>query len=347
MPSTHLITGATGLIGAALLLHLAQHTDDEFVCLVRPPADRLPSILGRAGEAYGVRPETVASALARTRVLETDLTAALPSLNVSRPEIWHCAALLHFRPALWRPTFRTNVQGTRRLLELARRLDASAFNYFSTAYVAGTTTGTIKEAPASPSTARTPYELSKIAAERLLTNAPDIPVRILRPSVVVGHSTTLAYPGTPSGAYTIQQLLAAHYRVVPPPTTHPRIQALPLEPFNIVPIDHVVAEAHELSTAGETGIFHLTNPTPPTTDALLTALLANCGVPPASYTHTPDPVLRMTLGVYGPFLNNPQHFARTRPGVPWMPDQGTLRAMFRPWADRSVGGSPRPPDEPA
>jgi len=332
MPSTHLVTGATGLIGAALVLHLAQHTDDEFVCLVRPPADRLPSVLGRAGEAYGVRPGTVSSALRRTRVLETDLTSPLPAPHAPRAQIWHCAALLHFRRALWRPTFRTNVQGTRRLLELARRLNADAFTYFSTAYVAGTTTGTIKEAAASPSAARTPYELSKIAAERLLMDVHDIPVRVLRPSVVVGHSETLGYPGTPSGAYTIQQLLAAYYRVVPSPTTHPRIQALPLEPFNIVPIDHVVGEAHELSVAGETGIFHLTNPTPPTTDALLTALLANCGAPPPTYTHTPDPVLRLALGVYGPFLNNPQHFARTRPGTAWTPDQGTLRAMFRPFS---------------
>ncbi|MET8980898.1 SDR family oxidoreductase [Streptomyces sp. NPDC004539] len=334
MPTTHLITGATGLIGAALVLHLAEHTDDEFVCLVRPPVGRLPDMLRRSAEAYGTRPEVLDSALRRTRTLEADLTArTLPPLRVPRPHVWHCAAALHFRRAHWRPVFHTNVRGTRRVLELARRLDSPAFTYFSTAYVAGTTTGTIKETPATPSTARTPYELSKIAAERLLLNAPDIPVHILRPSVVVGHSETLAYPGTPSGAYTIQQLLAAHYRALPPPTTHPRIQALPLEPFNIVPIDHVVREAHELTIRAEPGgIHHLTNPTPPTTDALLCALLANCRAPSPTYTHTPDPVLRMTLGVYAPYLNNPQHFTRTHPGTPWLPDQETLRAMFRPFA---------------
>ncbi|WP_416970204.1 SDR family oxidoreductase [Streptomyces sp. 4F14] len=332
MPKTHFLTGSTGLIGAALLLHLAQHTDDEFVCLVRAPGSRLHETLRRSASAYGVRPGGLAEALRRTRTVEGDLTT--PLRLPLHTEFWHSAAVLHFRASTWRSTFRTNVQGTRRMLELARAVNAEGFNYLSTAYVAGTATGDIAETPADPATARTPYELSKIAAERILLEAADIPVRILRPSVVVGHSATLAYPGTPSGAYKIQQLLAAHYRAIPP-TTSPRIQALPHEPFNIIPIDHVVGEAHALSTQATTGIHHLTNPTPPSTGALLTALLTNCGAPPPTYTtaQAADPLLRLSLGVYTPFLNNPQHFTRTHhPGTPWTPTAETLRAMFRPFA---------------
>ncbi|GAQ55190.1 SDR family oxidoreductase [Streptomyces acidiscabies] len=333
MSKTHVITGSTGLIGAALLLRLAEHTDDEFVCLVRAPGSRLHETLRRAASAYGVEPRLLAGALRRTRIVEGDLTTPFP-LGRARVEVWHSAAVLHFRRSTWRTTFRTNVQGTRRLLELARAADAEGFNYLSTAYVAGTATGAIGEVPASPSAARTPYELSKIAAERVVSEVRDMPVRVLRPSVVVGHSGTLAYPGTPSGAYKIQQLLAAYYRAVAP-TVRPCVRALPDEPFNIVPVDHVVAEAHELSTQGATGIHHLTNPTPPSTGALLTALFANCQAQPPTYTPVDmDPLLDLALGVYVPFLNNPQHFTRTHPGTPWTPDHETLRAMFRPFAVR-------------
>ncbi|QNP71512.1 SDR family oxidoreductase [Streptomyces roseirectus] len=331
MHTTHVLTGATGLIGAALLLHLAEHTDDEFVCLVRPPGDRLDATLSHAATAYAVSPAVLASALRRTRIVETDLTTAgeLPLRRTGRIEIWHCAAVLNFRRAAWRSTITTNVRGTRRMLALARALDADAFTYLSTAYVAGRTTGPIKEEPASPHHARTPYELSKIAAERLVLDADDLVVRVLRPSVVVGHSETLAYPGTPSGAYKIQQLLAAYFRALPP-TGHPRLTALPDEPFNLIPINHVVREAHALSLSHATGIHHLTNPAPPTTGDLLTALLANCGSPPPLYTPHPDPLLHLALGVYVPFLNNPQRFLRSRTDIatPWTPDQGVLRAMF-------------------
>ncbi|MFM9611487.1 SDR family oxidoreductase [Streptomyces niveiscabiei] len=332
MSTTHLITGSTGLIGAALLLRLAEHTDDEFVCLVRAPGARLHDTLRRAASAYAVQPGVLAGALRRTRIVEGDLATPFPLRTAARVEVWHSAAVLHFRRSTWRTTFRTNVHGTRRMLELARAVDAVGFNYLSTAYVAGTATGAIGEVPASPSTARTPYELSKIAAERMLLEVRDMPVRVLRPSVVVGHSETLAYPGTPSGAYKIQQLIAAYYRAVPP-TVRPGVRALPDEPFDIVPVDHVVAEAHELSDLGTTGIHHLTNPTPPPTGALLTALFTNCQAPPPTYT-SGDPLLNMALAPYLPYLNNPQHFTRTRPGTPWTPDHETLRAMFRPFVVR-------------
>ena len=233
------------------------------------------------------------------------------------------------------------------MLALARRLDAEAFNYLSTAYVAGWTEGLIREEPVALPAARNPYELSKIAAERMLSAASDMTVRILRPSVVVGHSHTLRYPGTPSGAYRIQQLIAAYHRTRPHGTPT-RIRALAHQPFNLVPIDQVVRQAYALSRLGPAadGVFHLTNPTPPTTGDLLRALTANCHAPEPEFTTdattlTPaDLRLDMALGVYRPFLNNPQDFSRDRidaalttpDAFTWTLDQATLQALFRPFA---------------
>ena len=36
MTSTHLVTGATGFVGSALVLELLRCTEDRVVCIVRP-----------------------------------------------------------------------------------------------------------------------------------------------------------------------------------------------------------------------------------------------------------------------------------------------------------------------
>lgn len=383
MPTTHVITGATGLIGAALVLALAEQraepdgdTADTFVCLVRPgrqpPTDRLHQVLRHAATAYATPPTALAAALRRSHAVPADLTTDLSRTVLPMPgrsgqvEYWHNAARMLFHEHGRRPSFATNVAGTRRVLDLARRSGATVFNYVSTAYVAGHAQGTVREEAVVVPLPRNPYERSKIAAERLARAAAasgDFAVRLLRPGVVVGDSATLRYPGASNGAYTLQQLIAAYYRGQ---STHPRsaeprrIRAHADEPFNLVPIDHVVRQAVALSDRGDTatGVFHLTNPTPPTTGDLLRALVANAGGPEPLLVPTEVPTdaladeeftwrdrqLEAALGVYVPYLNNPQHFDRTRVEAAldgaaefaWSPDHATLRALFRPYA------TPRP-----
>ncbi|MDN3020983.1 SDR family oxidoreductase [Streptomyces sp. S.PB5] len=364
MSTTHVITGATGLIGAALVLTIAEHSDDEMICLVRPgsqaPETRLHQVLERAAAAYDTPRDVLDSTLRRTRAVPADLGEDLHRSRLSFPartgrvEYWHGAARMLFRERDRRVSFATNVAGTRRVLDLARRTGADAFTYISTAYVAGRAEGVVREEPIAVPQARTPYERSKISAERLVAAAGDFPVRILRPSVVVGHSSTLRYPGTSSGAYTIQQLIAAYHRGridrgEPFPPRRMLVRAD--QPFNLVPVDHVVRQAHALSTRATAalGIFHLTNPTPPTTGDVVRAQVANTGALAPHFVTDPDELtwedrqLAAAIGVYQPFLNNPQHFDRgrtdaalpTRPGsFDWSPDTDTLRALFRPFAGR-------------
>ncbi|KPI15369.1 Male sterility domain-containing protein [Actinobacteria bacterium OK074] len=370
MPTTHVITGATGLIGSALVLTIAAHSDDDMICLVRPsttdPTARLSRMLERAAAAYDTPRHILESALRRTHAVPADLGTDLTDLRLPLParphriEYWHSAARMLFRERDRRESYAANVAGTRRMLELARRTRADSFTYFSTAYVAGRAEGLIREEPVAVPQPRTPYERSKISAERLVLTCRDFTTRILRPSVVVGHSTTLRYPGTPSGAYTIQQLIAAYHRARSSPEREPRPNRLCLDtgqPFNLVPIDHVTRQAHAISARGTStpGIFHLTNPTPPTTGDLVRALITNTGAPPPQFVPDPDELnwedrqLEAALGVYRPFLNNPQHFDRTRtdtalsalppsPGgttpdaFAWSPDETTMRALFQPFA---------------
>ncbi|MFI1524026.1 SDR family oxidoreductase [Kitasatospora cineracea] len=364
MTRTHVITGATGLVGAALLLEIA-HRDDtaRLLCPLRETGlqgvERLHRMIRTSAAAYVIRPESVEGILRRTEALPGfDFSRDLPPVPGPAPHgpvhFWHSAARMVFREDQRRAQFAANTAGGRRALDLARALDADAFTMISTAYVAGTTEGVVREEPITMANSRNPYERSKISAERLLLNtAQDLDVRVLRPSIITGHSTSLHYPGTPTGAFATQGVIAAFHRALPAQrrTEQRQVVALPDEPINLVPIDHVVREAVDIALhSNSTGIHHLTNPAPPTVRTLLDACFANAAGAPPRYVDSPaaldryDRMLHDMLTLLRPYLITRQHFERSRTDravraparSAWTPSPATLRAMLAPFADRPV-----------
>ncbi len=196
----HLATGPTGSTGGALALELLAETDDELVCLVRaagqPEAERrLQHGLRLAAKAYD-RADLSDAIEARCHAVVGDITTAACGVDPASigpvDEVWHSAASLKYLERHAAEIRRSNVDGTRHTLELAGRLGAPIFNYISTAYVAGGRTGEIREELAAASTpTNNYYERSKIEAEQLVVAAP-LRHRILRPSIVIGHSRTYA-----------------------------------------------------------------------------------------------------------------------------------------------------------
>ncbi|MDF2265148.1 SDR family oxidoreductase [Streptomyces coacervatus] len=334
MPTTtHVVTGATGFLAAALVLELAATTDAEILCLVRPgrtrPEHRLHQALTEAATAFDHPPPLLQTALRHARPIPADLTVdgcgtdPVRLRRAGRLEFWHSAALLAHGDPYRRRIFATNTAGTRRLLELARRADADVFNHISTAYVAGRATGLVPETPVHEPSPRNHYEASKIAAERAVLRADAFPTRILRPSVVIGHSRTHACPIHYTGAYGIQQRIAAHARLRahgPSRRLGPiRLRAAENVPFNLVPVDHVVRQAVEISLRGPAhGVFHLTNPNPPTAGAMLRTMFGELRLPEPQLTTEPtdlsaaDRRLDDLLAFYTPYLLTHPHFDRTR-----------------------------------
>jgi nucleoside-diphosphate-sugar epimerase len=143
------------------------------------------------------------------------------------------------------------VDGTRRMLDFARsctRLER--FSYVSTAYVAGEPGGLFREDElAVGQEFRNPYERSKFEAELALrSEGADLPLQILRPSIVVGDSTT----GRTTSFNVLYGPLKAFARGA--------IPAIPAErdaPVDIVPVDYVADRVHQLATRGPNGTFHL------------------------------------------------------------------------------------------
>jgi nucleoside-diphosphate-sugar epimerase len=276
----HLVSGATGFLGAALVLELLDRTDAEVACLTRPSHDperarkRLSDALERAFALYG-RADLLPAIAERCHSVPFDLREEGEGMAARLPggigEVWHSAASLRFKQKQREKILEQNVEGTRRMLELATGAGAAAFNYVSTAYVAGSRSGLIAEEPADdPGVAHNAYEESKIRAEMLVDEWAGLRTRIMRPSIVIGHSQTFAAISN-TGLYGfilgVQRAreevegrklggFLAHRQV--------RLRGDGEAPINVIPVDVVARNAVGIARSpSDAGVFHLVNAMPP------------------------------------------------------------------------------------
>ncbi|MEU9853264.1 SDR family oxidoreductase [Streptomyces sp. NPDC047974] len=287
MTAHHLVTGATGFVGGALVLELLRRTDAEITCVVRerpgrPARQRLDAALTAAAEAYGEQ-DLIPLFADRCRAVAGDVTeercgvdtAGLPDVD----EVWHAAASLDFEERRKDEILRDNLDGTRHVVALAEALKAPRFNYVSTAYVAGERTGWIPARPVpAGTTSNNAYEHSKIQAEAVVLAGGFERTRILRPSIVIGHSRTLAATSFTGMYGFVNGLSAARAEVrrhlgdmlVFRPL---RIRAAADARINFIPVDRVVAAAVGVSLAdGDSDVYHLANSRQPTVGESLSVL---------------------------------------------------------------------------
>jgi nucleoside-diphosphate-sugar epimerase len=201
---TVLVTGGSGFLGGYLLNRLV----GERYGLVRGDVRRLPP---------GVRP------------VQGDLLAGPLDLPDARIVV-HCAAAVGFQQPLEQARA-INVEGTRRVLAAAAAMPSlERFVHVSTAYVAGTHAGVFGEDDLEVGQAfRNTYEQTKFEAE-LIVRDSGLPHRIVRPSIVVGESTT----GWTSSFNVLYPPLQALSRGL--------VKRIPADPeaiVDVVPVDHV------------------------------------------------------------------------------------------------------------
>lgn len=271
-----LLTGVTGLVGGAIALELLRETDAEISCLARPRGDsaqdRVIGALRKSAELYNI--EFDADMQARTNALQGDITEPLVGVDPDElgqvDEVWHVAASLAFEDKRAEEISLHNVAGTENVVNLAQKTGASVLNYISTAYVAGASRGTIHESSVTDQTEpNNHYERSKIQAERITEHSGLDVVRIFRPSIVIGHSSTYGAL-TFSGLYGfVRGLQRARNQVRASLGDLLKYRPLRLladgdTPVNFIPVDHVARCAVAISqTSDHTEIYHLANRTPP------------------------------------------------------------------------------------
>lgn len=255
-----LITGTTGFVGMEVLARYLERSEQEVIAPVRAvddraAADRIRGVLhGLFGEQrYAERVEAVAA----------DLTA--PGLGLSRhcleriaervDHIIHSAASVSFSLPLDEAQ-EINVEGTRRLLELAALArdhgGLERYCHVSTAYVSGTHTGRFREDELDVGQRfRNTYEQSKFEAEQVVRAHLELPAMIVRPSIVVGDRRS----GWTAAFNVLYWPLRAFARGL-----YPAVPAIPSAPVDVVSIDYVADAIYDLATGpggiGET--YHLT-----------------------------------------------------------------------------------------
>ena len=284
------LTGVPGFLGTRLLRSLAdQFPEASFGLLVQPKfepdAQRVLDDLGLSGQAtlfpgditepdlgLGDRYDEVTDQLTMAVHL-----AAVYDLSIPRDVGW-----------------RINVEGTRHVLDLLSQCpNLERFGYVSTAYVSGKRTGTIYEDELVHDAGfKNFYEETKYHAEVLVQDRmDDIPTMIFRPAIVVGDSETGEtdkFDGPYFVLHALQQL--------PRYTLMTRIGS-GTEPVNLVPVDFAIAAMTTLFSddANLDTVFHLTDPQPLTTQAIL-ELFSNLLDKKVAYVPVPPSVARTLMG---------------------------------------------------
>lgn len=294
------ITGSTGFVGSAILLEILKKTDQDIYCLVRPKKnvsgeDRLFPLLKELIVAYDL-PETLQFKIQnQCKVIEGDLTDSsfINEVLKHKPQItqfWHVAASLNYEERFRDEIFEINVQGTRHALDLAAELGATHFNHFSTAYVAGTSTGVIKEEAIIEVKSNNVYEISKIEAENIVRNDQRFQVRIFRPSIVIGHSKTnhaFNFSGLYGFQRRVQQFKGIMERVQQNYFENNTIKIL-AEPDafpNLVPVDFVAQNAVDaVLNNAPADTYHLTNSLVCVTSKIMNVIFEYAKLTPPIYT---------------------------------------------------------------
>lgn len=276
----YVVTGGTGFIGRRVVSRiLSQHPDHEVWVLVRRESlSRFERLASEGADAWGERAKPLVGDLtadglglsAQTR----DELGGVESGGVDH--VVHCAAVYDITAddAAQRCA---NVDGTRAVIDLAVRLDAT-LHHVSSIAVAGTFPGEYTEDDFDVGQdLPTPYHQTKFEAEMLVRSAPGLRYRVYRPAVVVGDSRTGEMDKV-DGPYYFFPILA---RLAKLPSLTP-IMLPDTGRTNIVPVDFVVeaivAIMHVDSRDGQT--FHLTAPKSTGLRGIYRGIAGEAGLPP-------------------------------------------------------------------
>jgi NAD(P)-dependent dehydrogenase (short-subunit alcohol dehydrogenase family) len=269
----YFVTGATGLIGRQFTQLLLARKDAERVyLLVRESSrDRLAGLVG--GWPNSDRVTLVPGDLSAER-----LGVGAETRDELRGKIDHLVhlAALYDLTADDETSIRANVDGTRNVLALAADLHAGCLHHVSSVAVAGDHEGVFTEDMFDVGQRLpTAYHRTKFEAERLVRQQQEVPWRIYRPAVVVGHSQTGEMDKVDGPYYLF--------------TAIDKLNVLPNVPLagpdlgntNIVPVDYVAKALLELIGKPdlEGRAFHLVSPEPQSVVGAYNAFARAAGAP--------------------------------------------------------------------
>lgn len=263
---TLFLTGFPGFL-ARWMLRKWLHVDEGLQVFALVEASQ-EAAAGRALDALAASSAPDLGISERVRVVVGDVTAMDLGLSgaefrelTSRVTDIHHLAAVHELSSERRIAEQVNVQGTANIIAFARAVGPlERLVHFSSAYVSGRRTGVIMEDELEAGQSfRNAYEATKHQAEILVQRAGDrLPVTIIRPAGVVGHSRTGEIDRFDS-VYHLGMLLVASPVSFPIP-----LAGSGAAPLNLLPVDFVVDAVHAIvSQAASLGrTYHVVDPNP-------------------------------------------------------------------------------------
>jgi thioester reductase-like protein len=300
------LTGATGFVGMELLARYLERTDRRVYTLVRGADDAevqarmRRTLLDLFGPAHP-HADRVVAVRGDVTLAGLGIAGGLDWLAGRVSEIVHVAASVSFELEL-QAARAINVDGTRRVLELAERSHARGalrrMTYVSTAFVAGEHAGCFSEDDLDVGQRfRNTYERSKFEAECLIARArAQLPITVIRPSIIVGERDS----GWTASFNVLYWPLRAFAR-----GTYAALPARGDAPVDVVPVDYVADAIFALSQAREAegATFHLTAGAHVSTVGEIIQLAsvffkrpAPRLIEPSLYRHMVHPVLVRSIG---------------------------------------------------
>mgnify|MGYP001206898315 CR=1 FL=1 len=261
---TIFITGVTGFLGRHLAVRMLARDDlDRLYCLVRADNEEHGRERLRGSLARVVPEQRAEELMARVVAVPGDLRkdglgiaeGTMGTMLREVTVVLHAAADVRFNQDLEDARDR-NVAGTARVADLARQMQQEGalrrFDWVGTAFVAGLRTDLVGEDELVHEEGwKNSYEQSKYEAELLLRRSyGDLPMTILRPSIIVGESNTGQTSNFGMLYWPVQLYARGWWRtIVGKPTT----------PVDLVPVDYVADAILALTGAGRPvgGTYHL------------------------------------------------------------------------------------------
>jgi NAD(P)-dependent dehydrogenase (short-subunit alcohol dehydrogenase family) len=287
---SYFITGGTGFIGRFFIDKLKEREGDIYVLTRKGSEHKFEALQERFGDNSD-RLIPITGDLTRKNLGVDDKVVGELAGKVDH--FCHFAAIYDIGASL-ESQQAANIDGTRNAVELAGALKSGCFHHVSSIAAGGLYKGTFREDMFEEAeNYEHPYFSTKHDSEGIVRNECQVPWRVYRPGMVVGHSKTGEIDKIDGAYYFFKSLQKIRGAL---PQWFPLI-GLEGGKFNIVPVDYVVdAMDHIAHLPDRNGdCFHLTDPDHHSMGAMMN-IFADAG-------HAPKFSMRLDTRMFG-FIPN-------------------------------------------
>ena len=274
---SYFVTGATGFIGRNLIEQLLKRDGTIYVLVREGSRGRLEELRSR----WGADEDRIVPVIGDLSQEKLGCEDEISDLKGKVDHFFHLAAIYDMTADAESQRV-ANVEGTREAVRLAEAVDAGRFHMVSSIAAAGLYKGTFTEDmfDEAEDVDNHPYFQTKHESEAVVREECEVPWRVYRPGIVVGHSETGEMDKI-DGPYYFFKLLQRARNAVPQWVPGVGIEG---KRINIVPVDFVAkAMDHIAHIDGLDGqAFHLTDPNPLTAGQVINTFAKSAHAPEAA-----------------------------------------------------------------